>query len=74
MNRTKTTSWVPTCECGTTRTVPGVVLDPFIGSGTTAAVARRLGCNWLGIELDPGSIKLAQQRLAQGRLDLEGSA
>jgi DNA modification methylase len=42
----------------------GVVLDPFMGSGTTALVARRLGRNFLGIELNPRYIRLARQRLA----------
>ena len=31
----------------------GIVLDPFIGSGTTAVVAKSLNCNWVGIELNP---------------------
>ena len=31
----------------------GVVLDPFLGSGTTAAVARQLGRHYIGIELNP---------------------
>jgi DNA modification methylase len=43
----------------------GVVLDPFIGSGTTAVVARRLGRNYLGIELNPAYIKMAEKRLSQ---------
>ena len=43
----------------------GVVLDPFIGSGTTAVVARKLGRNYLGIELNPVYIKMAEKRLAQ---------
>jgi DNA modification methylase len=42
----------------------GVVLDPFMGSGTTALVARRLGCNFVGIELNRNYIRLAQRRLA----------
>ena len=45
--------------------VDGVVLDPFMGSGTTAYVARSLGRNYLGIELNPEYIKLAQDRLSQ---------
>jgi len=44
---------------------PGVVLDPFIGSGTTAVVAKSLGRNYIGIELNPDYIKLAEQRLGQ---------
>ena len=41
----------------------GVVLDPFIGSGTTAAVAEKLNRKWLGIELNPEYIKFAEERL-----------
>ena len=42
----------------------GLVIDPFVGSGTTTAVAKSLGRNWLGIELDEKSARLAQQRTA----------
>jgi modification methylase len=46
-------------------TRPGdVVLDPFFGSGTTGAVAKRLGRRWVGIERDPAYIALARQRIA----------
>jgi DNA modification methylase len=43
----------------------GIVLDPFIGSGTTAVVTQKLGRNYLGIELNPDYIKMAEQRLLQ---------
>ena len=43
----------------------GIVLDPFIGSGTTARVAMDLGRNYLGIELNPAYIKLGDKRTAQ---------
>lgn len=43
----------------------GIILDPFMGSGTTALVARNLGRNYLGIELNPEYIKIAEKRLAQ---------
>ena len=43
----------------------GVVLDPFMGAGTTAVVARKFGRNYLGIELNSTYIKIAEQRLAQ---------
>jgi site-specific DNA-methyltransferase (adenine-specific) len=43
---------------------PGdIVLDPFFGSGTTGAVARKLNRHWIGIERDPGYIAVAQQRI-----------
>jgi len=43
--------------------VGGVVLDPFMGAGTTAVVARKLGRDYLGFELNPEYIKIAEKRL-----------
>lgn len=40
------------------------VLDPFLGSGTTAAAAQELGRRWLGIESNPDYIKIAQKRIS----------
>ncbi len=40
----------------------GVILDPFVGSGTTTAVARRLGRRWLGIELNEHYAEEARKR------------
>ena len=46
-------------------TNPGdVVLDPFFGSGTTGAAAKRLGRNFIGIEREPAYQKLARERIA----------
>jgi len=42
----------------------GVVLDPFNGSGTTGAVALRLGRDYIGIELNPDYIEFTNKRLA----------
>lgn len=41
----------------------GLVLDPFIGSGTTAVVAKKLGRHYLGIELNPDYIEIAEKRI-----------
>ena len=44
---------------------PGdVILDPFFGSGTTGAVARRLGRRFIGLERDPKYARIARQRIA----------
>lgn len=43
----------------------GVVLDPFAGSGTTLAVAMRLGRHAIGVELNPAYVALIQRRAAQ---------
>ena len=41
----------------------GIVLDPFFGAGTTGVVAKKLGRDYLGIELNSEYIKLAERRL-----------
>lgn len=53
------------CDCFAP-TRPGVVLDPFAGTGTTLAVAKRLGRDFLGVELNPKYASLAARRLGVG--------
>lgn len=48
----------------------GVVLDPFMGSGTTAVIAKRLGRRFLGFELSAEYCRLASRRLAVESVDL----
>ena len=48
-----------------------VVLDPFFGSGTTGWVAQRLKRKWIGIELNPEYIKIAEKRFNQQELFIE---
>jgi DNA modification methylase len=50
--------------------VGGIVLDPFMGSGTTAQVAQDLGRKYLGCELNPAYQPLQKKRLAQQSLEL----
>lgn len=52
------------CDCQA-QTRPGIVLDPFFGSGTVAEVAHSYGRDWLGIELNPAYKSLAEDRLGQ---------
>jgi modification methylase len=55
-------------------TKPGdVVLDPFFGTGTTGAVARRLGRRWIGIEREQAYVKVARERI-DSTLPLDESA
>jgi DNA modification methylase len=50
--------------------VGGIVLDPFMGSGTTAQVAQNLGRQYIGCELNPAYMKLQNIRTAQQSLEL----
>jgi site-specific DNA-methyltransferase (adenine-specific) len=56
------------CDCGAP-TRPGVVLDPFFGSGTVGVVAERLERDWVGIELNPKFVRISEQRLKSARGD-----
>ena len=55
--------WQPTCECNAD-TVPATVLDPFAGSGTTMAVAQRLGRRGIGTDISEEYLQLAEKRLS----------
>lgn len=54
------------CTCNAA-TEPGLVLDPFMGAGTTAVAAEKLGRDWLGIELNPTFAELSRARIEQAR-------
>jgi len=45
-----------------------IILDPFLGSGTTAVACKLLHRNFIGIEINPEYCKIAEERLAQGVL------
>jgi len=61
--------WQPTCDCNTD-TIPATVLDPFAGSGTTLAVAQRLGRRAIGTDLSAEYLELASKRLGRVSLPL----
>ncbi len=48
----------------------GIVLDPFMGSGTTAIAARRCGRHFVGFELNPDYCQIIQDRLASPEAEL----
>lgn len=60
-----TTGWRPGCGCAAGEPVPCVVLDPFLGSGTTVAVARELGRYGVGCELNQQYADLARIRIGK---------
>lgn len=70
-----TDQWEPSCGCasGDGNTAEGyppklaacVVLDPFVGSGTTALVARKMGRHAIGIDLNEAYLGIAERRLGQ---------
>lgn len=47
-----------------------LVLDPFLGSGTTAVIAKKLGRNWIGIEKNKEYMKMAQKRISNVKIAL----
>lgn len=49
----KTTSGWTVCECDDSTMKPGMVLDPFAGSGTTIEVAEQMGFSAVGVDIDP---------------------
>lgn len=59
----------PGCDCQAGYR-PGVVLDPFMGSGTVAVAAERHGRDWVGIELNPKYAALADERISRERMKL----
>lgn len=66
--RAKTVGWLPGCECYEEgQEVPCLVLDPFVGEGTTAGAAEELGRNWVGIDLNPDSPANAEKLVARHR-------
>lgn len=69
----------PTCACSDTPAAalfssePGLVLDPFMGAGTTAIAAEVLDRDWLGIELNPAFARQATERITTARGQPRGS-
>jgi DNA modification methylase len=61
--RSETIGWAATCQCDCLEVVPCVVLDPFAGSGTALMVAKDLGRNFVGVELNEFYRPLIEDRV-----------
>ena len=48
-----------------------LILDPFCGSGTTCLAAKNLNCDYIGIEINPAYVQIAQNRLEQNTFNYE---
>ncbi len=69
----KNFKYVPSCYNGPCNEgfKPGIVMDIFMGSGTTAVVAKDLGRDYIGIELNPEYIEIAETRIRRGKANLD---
>lgn len=55
------------CKCKQQEIQPGIVLDPFAGSGTTLMVAKQLGRRFVGIEINPEYIGIIKKRINENK-------
>jgi site-specific DNA-methyltransferase (adenine-specific) len=67
-NTLRTVGDLVPCGCQAP-TVPGVVLDPFFGSGTVGVVAEQHERDWIGIELNPEYAEMASARIEAARAE-----
>jgi len=57
--------WAPTCTCDAGEPIPCIVLDPFMGAGTTGVVAKRLERHYIGMDINQEYIRIANDRIAR---------
>ena len=68
----KTIDWKSPCNCKK-ESVPCIILDPFMGAGTTGIVALEYGQNYIGIELNPKYVKMAEKRIQKEKVKIDNS-
>jgi len=62
-NEHRAIGWEKNCKCDSLEVSKAIVLDPFMGSGTVGVVAKKLGRDYLGIELNPDYVEIAKNRI-----------
>lgn len=65
IQRTKLLGYRATCTCNAGEPVPCTVLDPFLGSGRTGRVALSMGRDFIGCELNPDYVAIAEEEMAR---------
>jgi len=60
---------IPVCRCEKPEWKNGIVLDPFAGAGSTWVMARKLGRDFIGIEIVEEYAEMARERIPDARLD-----
>lgn len=66
-DRAQPLGWQPSCNCGIEQIIPGVVLDPFAGTGTTGMVALEQGRHAILIELNAEYLPQIERRCAAAK-------
>jgi DNA modification methylase len=56
-------NWEQSCNCIFDKLAKGIILDPFMGAGTTGVVAKKNNRNFIGIELNKEYIEMAKKRI-----------
>ena len=69
IKETQAIGWRATCDHNA-NTVPATVLDPFVGSGTSCAIAQTLGRRSIGLDLNPEYLDIAAKRIGAVSLPL----
>ena len=73
MGSSSTIGWRPTCGCDAGGPVPALVLDPFVGVGTTCLAAQRLGRRSVGVDLSRDYLAQGVKRLGALTLPLDAA-
>lgn len=61
----RTEDGMTTCDCEDKQWLPPIILDPFVGAGTTALVAKRMGFDYIAIDINPVDVKTTKERLSK---------